>query len=123
MNNDPQEALNLVKDAFVYGFRNFWKFNGNSWGTKEQDRDYILLKPLHENTLIQEYIKSVYKPIIEYWGFDIKKTPLCWFEKSILNRKNEKCLISRKKLEKGIEVYQFRFFNGAYDIPTDFFFC
>ncbi|MEN7551674.1 hypothetical protein AAG747_27410 [Rapidithrix thailandica] len=118
-NEEPEKALNIIRKAFEYGYKNFWRFDPDShgWGSNPSD-EYLRMKPIHEHPAIQSYVKSVYNGKVSPWGMDIRKTPFCWFEKSELSRKNERCSLSKKKLEKGSTVYQFRFFNGSYDIPS-----
>lgn len=123
-NDQPSNALKILKKAHHYGYRGFWQFDPDShgWGSKDSE-EYRLLEPIHQNSTLQQYIKSVYTGKVEPWGFDIYSTPFCWFEKVILGRKNVCCYLSKQKLQKGELVYGIRFFNGAYDIPSNLFYC
>ena len=119
-NNEISKVLEILKKAHDYGFRGFWKFDPDSHGwSNKTSEDYLLLEPLHKSDLLQNYVKSVYTGKIQPWGFDLSSTPLCWFEQIKLKRKNIKCYISNKKLQKDEQGYAFRFFNGSYDIPTE----
>lgn len=119
--NNISKALDIIKMAYIYGFKEFWRFNPDSVGWSDKNsEEYLMLNPIHHNKSLQNFVKSVYTGKVEPWGFDLSETPLCWFEEVELTRKNQKCYISGESLQKGETVYAFRFFNGAYDIPSEF---
>lgn len=123
-NDQPGKALATVKKAFTYGFPRFYLFDRGYFTWEDTTSvEYKLFKPLLEDPAIQKYVKAVPQEVVIPQEADIAKIPFCWFERSTPGRKNTRCHISGKKLEKEQEVYQFRFFNGADDIPTGFFYA
>ncbi|ACT95953.1 hypothetical protein [Dyadobacter fermentans] len=124
MNEDLNGGLSTIQKALSHGFKTFWKFDRNSkaW-VDHSDPDYILLNPIHHNTEIQKWIAQHYSVQIIPWGFDITQTPLCLLRQAPLRRENVRCYISKKKLKKGEPVYEFQFFNGSHDTPSNTFFA
>jgi len=122
-NQQEKQALNAIQMAFTYGYARFWQFApySHGWGSSHDNPVYQALKPIYQNTALQAYVKSVYDGSVGEWGFNATKTPFCWFEQALLTRKNQRCQISNQKLEKNQEVYQFRFFNGSFDVPSELF--
>ncbi len=118
---DFQMALESLKKAHEHGYKGFWRFAPDSCGWScTTSEEYLLLEPLHKNDMLQSYVRKVYTGKVKPWGFDLSATPLCWFEKTELKRKNVRCYLTKQKLQKGELVYAFKFFNGSYDIPSEF---
>ena len=105
-----KKALEAVQDVFQYGCFLSWMLSKSYEWSDTQSPEYLLVKPLLENEEIQQYVTSVFNGKIVPYEFNSEKTPLCWFEKIILNKQNIRCHLSKKKLPKGKEVYKFYFF-------------
>lgn len=135
-------AVDVVRQAKRFGYPRFYFFDP-AWGShslrfddgKQQwvfpdgravpDSDpqgpYVLhryLRSLYASDVIQSYVQANFRARKTPAGFDIESTPLCWVEKTTLGRKRAKCEVSGKRVEKGEDVLEVRYFNGADDIPT-----
>lgn len=119
-----EKAFEIVRKAHEYGNPAFWYFNSDSHGWADKtSEDYLLLKPIHENASIQEYVRSSLKSYTESWELDVARTPFCWFEKKELTRTKARCNLSKKKLQKGDIVYEYRYFCGGGDISSEPYFA
>lgn len=133
------QALDVIRDAYRYGFQRFYYFDP-AWGSHglhlspdgkcwldRQGREissdggfelHALLEPVYHQPELVDFIRAHFNPKVVPWGFDIESTPLCWLAKVNLTRRCESCVISARPLAKGDEVYELRYFNGSFDIPT-----
>lgn len=114
---DTAAALAHVQNAYRHGYRAFWDFAARR---VPQDDSSALQRPLHANAEVQAWVDSVFDGTVGDWGMDPRRTPFCWFEQGELTVAKARCAISDKLLHKGAPVYRFRFFNGSFDIPTEF---
>lgn len=126
---DFDQVYKIVQQAYNGGYESFWMFDPSShgWGANPEadsnNEKYILLKPFYANEKCMSYVRGHHTGNVTPWGFELSWTPFCALEKVELTRKNEKCLITDKKLEKGSEVYSVRYFNGSYDVPSGAFYA
>ena len=114
---DTGAALAHVQNAYRHGYRAFWDFAAHRAPENESS---AFQRPLHANAQIQAWVDSVFDGTVGDWGMDPRRTPFCWFEQGELTLTKARCAIGNKLLRKGAPVYRFRFFNGSFDIPTEF---
>lgn len=114
---DTPAALAHVQNAYRHGYRAFWDFAAHR---VPEDESSALQRPLHANAQIQAWVDSVFDGTVGDWGMDPRRTPFCWFEQGELTLTKARCAIGNTLLHKGAPVYRFRFFNGSFDIPTEF---
>ncbi|MDV6235289.1 hypothetical protein CH379_006575 [Leptospira ellisii] len=118
----PDKTFEIVRKAHDYGSREFPRFD-SEWWTDTTSEEYLLLKPIHENSEIQEYVRSAQKRFVKSWGFDVAKTPFCWLEKKEFTKTKATCNISKKRIKKGDAVYEYRYFSGGGDTSSEPFFA
>lgn len=114
---DTPAALAHVQNAYRHGYRAFWDFAAHR---VPEDESSALKRPLHANAQIQAWVDSVFDGTVGDWGMDPRRTPFCWLEQGQLTLAKARCAIGNTLLHKGAPVYRFRFFNGSFDIPTEF---
>lgn len=112
-----QAALAHIQSAYRHGYRAFWDFAARR---VPEDESSALKRPLHGNAELQAWVDTVFDGTVGDWGMDPRRTPFCWFEPGELTRVKARCTISGRMLHKGAPVYRFRFFNGSFDIPSEF---
>jgi hypothetical protein len=137
-------TMQKLKEAYLYGYNNFWKFNPTSHGWalelyfdketlewRNKDGTFVHQDPYYEK---HKFLSSFYKmpEAMEFVSkclnekfvpaFSPSETPLCWLDKIKLSRKNAKSDLSNTKLAKDDDVYLVRYYNGSRYIPSDSFY-